>query len=822
MEKSKKTDQDVKHAVKSFVEPFLVWVNGRLGPSLLCHQDGLPDWFRRGGHLSQENEWLDLETLDGLMASSLSGFDPRYSLFVTILFDSVLHLDRSRCPRFVPMHNARWHSVCCEFLLDPALHGHVGSAAFFSPLATVKQPIVQVITKHGVKMRCQGRSSTGMAMKRIVTRVLEPQGRSKRRLINANRYQGYVLRSCKAWMLCSLLGNYSHVHSHQSRPTELETRRRLYEVFTQPRFERWVVKLIHQSINVLTACIREFVGHSIQNSPGLSTHVGELMKLPEYVQSTQQSMNELRGYFRRYLVWDTPWHVYGNSHEQSDLYYSFKNLPPSPCSLQRFYVCGRTDCGIPCPHKFMKAKEVKTSAATDMSEEEGLEEDARGVLRALIEEMSSDRAVVVQHRRDEVDREKKDSEDEAKSGWRWSMDGFHESLNLLMERMEAAASSLSYSRPWKLDVLFGTKNLSPKQLTPQEQRAIARVVRVCGPVRCGDPMPRIVSFFSFMGVRPAMVEVLLDLLQQSVRDSTTENMLRFVMSKLDTHEPRASALLRHAWSEVCRAEDHFYLQDLPLPLVRAQLEAVRDVHFGSIPLGSPVCFVFCPSCEMVYSHLTDGSTFCRKMFRYGLKNAALDPMTRHAYCTHKDTTTRKMCDQRLVFLPVVGRVLRWKKKTIAMCCQPGCARFMVLDQGERIYTLWTSRGFACHLCMCEQLYNITKVSQLDSIFSSDAAPQKCLMKWHHEDDKETRRFKHSQLHILAPHVYCCKKCYLPSIGDRAKKELNDDDTEEQKRARLTEIAQEEDDRWTLEREEKRTRARSQRGRRMIRKAAGGC
>ena len=731
---------------------------------MLLRPEQLPSWV---GAATSQTRWVDLRSLDEQMECQQGADDKRWASAVAIMFDAALHIDRARHPQYVPSTMLRTELVCCAQLLDPELDLHVESAAFFAPLSSVKLPIVQTITKHGVKQRCQGRSAENMAMKRIVTRELEQQGRMKRKTLTSNRYQGYVLRSCKEWMLCSLLGNYDHVDP-DARPKHPVCRRRLYEVFTDKRYERWVVNLLHRSIDVLTACIREFVAHSVNYNPPLKAHVGELIQIEQYEAITQRGLLPLRAYFARALM-----------DPASDLFLSFRTLPAHPCSLQRFFVCGRTDCGLPCPHKFMKAKEVKSSTTVSgVAMDVDMLEEQQALVVTLIEEMSSDRAIVVQHRKEEVEREQFDARQEEASGWQWRTWPFHSELTTLMAHMEIEAAKLSYSRPWKLDVLFGARrrgaaaaaSATADWVLSDEERSLVRyVVRWCGPVGRGEPMGRIVSFFRFFGVDRKLVSALKYLVKPSVREGVTENRLRVYMDVLRTHQPRVAALLREAWEAVCDAEDHFLVQELPLNIAESQALAVQQVHHGIIPCDSPVCLVFCPACEIIYTPLVDDTSMYRKHFRYGLRGAGEDALDRgKSHCTHRDAKTKRQCNERLVFLPLVGRALRWKRRTsITMCCQPKCARFMVFDRSADMH--WNQWGFSCHRCLIAQKVAAAKrFYDVEFLFSHDSAPAQCALIHNHEDDKPNKRWKDKQLHILLPQLYICSKCFTPSMADRVR------------------------------------------------------
>ena len=304
-------------------------------------------------------------------------------------------------------------------------------------------------------------------------------------------------------------------------------------------------------------------------------------------------------------------------------------------------------------------------------------------------------------------------------------------------------------------------------------------------------MGRIVALFRFLGVAPELVSVLCDLVGPAVRKSVTENKLRTYMDLLREYEPRAAALLREAWERVCDAEDHFLMQDLPLNLTLSQLEATQEVHHGKLLCDSNVCFVFCAACETIYTPLVDDTSLYRKAFRFGLRAAALDPFNRDAYCTHRDVKTKEVCHQRLVFVPLVGRALRWKRRTtITMCCQPKCARFMVFDRSADMH--WNHWGVSCHRCMISQKVAAAKrFFDVEFLFSRDSAPAQCALIHNHEDDKPNHRFKDNRLHILSPQVYVCGKCYLPTMAERVEQSTGEanllkalEEEDEQRRRRL--------------------------------------
>jgi hypothetical protein len=744
----------------------LRWWNELASRPVIVRRGDLPGFYQ----VADEGLWVDLVSLDEQMAcESLS--PPGWALAVSEVFDAASHIDREASPRFVPVAELRTAAVCTVWLLDPEMHAHVEGAAYFSPLSTVRLPILQFFTKHGIKMRCQNRGAQNMAMKRIVTRSLEQVGRAKKKVSVTNRYHGYVLACCKAWLLCSLLGNYPHVR-HQDRVRDAATRRRLHELFRGAAYERWVVNLVHHAIDVTTACLREYMGHSIRHNPALEEHVAgpSMMRLPEYEAATQRGVNQLRAYFGRWLL-----------DPASELFASFATLPPRPCSLQRYFMCGKTNCALPCPHKFMKANEVKSMPVAAPDDDDDTDELALTV--ALIEEMSMDRAIVVHHRRQEVEREHEDAVNERASGWRWGEQRWHTELNALMGKMEAEAASLSYSRPWKLDVLFPTAGKraasAAAAVGDDDVRFLAEVVRRCGPARCGEPMPRVVPFFRLLGVSAEVVDELAVLVGPELRGAQTENRLRQMATELQGREPRATALLREAWRLVCEAEDHFVLQDMPPNVARAQAQAMRDVYLGLNVVDTNVCFVFCPACDTVYSHLVDDTTMYRKTFRYGLNCAAVDRRRRGTYCTTKDGKTKRVCGEALVFLPLLGRVLWWPKRrmVVAICCQPRCGRMMVLDRAAPM--MWSAHGWACHRCMMtQQLAAARRFEDVEFVFSKDAAPRQCALWENHEKRLEKNpnlRFKDAQLHILSPTLYCCSKCYDPEMAEALRRGEKEED-----------------------------------------------
>jgi hypothetical protein len=722
---------------------------------------------------------VNLEVLDYFFVHPPACSTPAMRLVFCHLIDASLSIGRTGSPNWVSyLHDLKWDNVCFDRILDPALHGYVEAAAYFGPLSDVRSSIVRQITKNGVNQRCQGRNSEGMAIKKIVTRQVEKtrqRGSGANHTIAVHRYQGYVFRCCKQWMLCSLKGDYEWC-DHAYRPVELEIRRMLTTIFTDPKYERWVVKLIHQCIHLLTASVREFMCYSIHYNPPLKKIVSDLMQLDTYKQITEQALNEARCYFRRYLVSHTRWHSYGSAvTAQSDLVYSFRHLPDEPAYLQHFYVCGSPRCTLPCPHKFMKSKEIKkaTSSATLVDEEvdEMVKDMADDIMRELIQDTAKDfSTVTVIHRQDEVQREKRDTLNEQKSGWRWKPCLFHEHLNVIFEEMDNRASDISYSRPWKLVVLFRPmrkRRPDEKKLvfpipSALHRRTLRHIVERCGPVRCGDAMARIVGFFPLLGVDEETTAVLQDLLVRFKDESTTENKLQDVMTYLSQHRSHAYNLFQLSWTLLKYANDHFYTTLLPYHIAWHQLEALRQVYQGMI-VAQATCFVFCPGCHHIYSHLMDANTMYAKVFRYGLLDAEVDPNTGRLFCQ------RDPCHHELIQIPLVGRVLYYKTKVIMICPQPRCARFMVLDHHDKNYTMYTEYGPACCMCMPSMLYSSRTLRRLDDLYlDKKSASSRCCITIAHSFTEgkgaKSKRSSATQLRVLMHGVVICARHYHPDMA----------------------------------------------------------
>lgn len=684
--------------------------------------------------------WVDLQLLDRVM-SSVDHIDDM--LPVTVLFDGCLKHDRIRGRRYIPFNEVDWVNICCDVMIDPALHGYVESAAFFGPLSSVMVPITKQITKHGITQRCQKRNSKDMAARTIVTREIG----------SMNLYQGYVLRVYKQWLLCALLGNYNHT-KHNNRPHQREVRQRLYAIFTEPQYERWVVKLIHQCIDMSTLSIRSFICFSIRYNPALKQHVEHLIQLPEYERLTEQALDQVRWYFTRYLMQSSSWHIYNNGHDQSDLWRSFHSLPSIPCYLQHYYVCGDSSCTLPCPHKFMKSKEIKHPVADD---EEEIDELSAAIEKELVMESSIDWKIIAQNRKEEVERENTDTQHEFKSGWSWKPDQFHHALNRILSAMESQASKLSYSRPWKLNVLFRTNKQKAGLLDPppshEQLTALHEIVQYCGPVRQGNAMLRIVSFFPYLGVSRELSGNLQDLLHQR---KMTENTLKHIIKMLAEHEPHAYNLLLQSWMLVRAANQHYFMTTLPLHITRCQLEVMNDVyhHRDRAILAETICFVFCDQCDQIYSHLMDPNTMYSKVFRFGLRNASSHPLTGASTCT------KPACQNKvLVHLPLAGRLLHYKHKRIMICPQWRCGRFMVLDDHERSDSLWNDRGPACLNCTVELAPNVRSYVALDSHFGKEGLAHNCSLRSFHPHEESSKRVKLTDLHMMGYDVYVCRKHY---------------------------------------------------------------
>lgn len=781
--------------VAGFLLPYHRWVT-RDVPFL---------WRPSSPETSQKSSWdINLQTLDGHFFAPPAAFGAELRVVLCHLTDASLHLSRSEhvWAQYTDSGGAQeagasclaWDGVCFDRILDPALHGHAEQAGHFGPLSSVRSSIKRQFTKSAVLQRCQGRSAKGMAMKKIVTREVEKtrQRGGSNKVIGVHRYQGSVLRTFKQLALCSLLGNYAFV-GHEHRPLDHELRRRLHQVFSEPRYERWVVKLIHQCTHLFTASVREFMCYSISMNPPLAAHVNGLMQMDAYRQITEAALNEARAYFRRYLLVQSPWHTYAGAHgadgallrSQSDLYHSFLKLPREPAFLQRYYVCQGPKCSLPCPHKFMRTKEAKKAMApTEQGGEDPFSEEAADAVaedfeRDFIQATSKDyQTVVVRHRAEEVERDKADARNERLSGWRWKPDRFHKHLNVVFDEMDLRASDISYSRPWKLVVLFrpmrkrrapgpGSSSSSSSAATAEvgdaHRQLLRQIVSRCGPVRAGDAMSRVVSFFPFLGVDRDTTDVLLDLLAQFRAASTTEKALQEIMAHLAQHRPYAHALMHQAYADIRQADDQHFTVLLPQHIAFHQLVALKEVYGAVVP--QTACFVFCPGCRHIYSHLMDANTMYAKVFRFGLRNAESDPHTGRVTCKRKLTKKKTLCGRELVQVPLVGRALFFGNKVVMICPQPRCARFMVLDYYDRQYTSWTNYGPACCACMPLMLHTVNVLRKMDEVYLNKGMEQgACCLRHEHLDDK---RASPTQLVVLMHGVVVCKRHYLPEMGERA-------------------------------------------------------
>lgn len=738
---------------------------------------------------------INLHVLDRYFFAPPAAYDEEVRMALCHLTDASLHVSRLEhtwvayaqdAVRLGSIPTLKWDVVCFDRILDPALHGYVEEAAYFGPLSDVRSSIGRQFTKNGVTQRCQQRNSKGMAIKKIIIREMERarQRGTGNKVVAVHRYQGYVLRTCKALMLCSLKGDYALV-GHQNRPLEHELRRRLQAIFTEPRYERWAVKLIHQCNHLLTASVREFMCYSIRNNPPLYAHVHDLMQLDAYQQITETALNETRAYFRRYLL--------GNPKEPSDLFQSFAKLPIEPAYLQHYYVCGSPRCSLPCPHKFMKTKEAKKAVAPNphgtashgCDEETMFDELAEDVERDIVQAMSKDwGTVTVRHRQEEVGRERVDTDNERASGWRWKADRFHKHLNAVFNEMDLRASDISYSRPWKLVVLFRPvrkrRAPAPKgdgsslanacvDVPPSHRHLLTRIVEGCGPVRCGDVMSRVLRFFPLLGVDVETTSMLMDLMVRFRDATTTENKLQEIMTCLTQHRPYAHALLQCAYNDIKTANDHHFTTVLPYHIAYHQLEALHAVYGGAV-LTQSACFVFCPGCGHIYTHLMDASTMYAKVFRFGLRNAESDPHTGKLTCRRHITTrigSDSRCRHELVQIPLIGRALFYKNKVIMICPQPRCARFMVLDNHDRHYTAWTDHGPACSMCMPLMLPTVNILRKMDTVYLNKSNEQgQCCLREAHEQGAP-KRASASQLIVLMHGVVVCKKHYHPDMAERA-------------------------------------------------------
>lgn len=121
--------------------------------------------------LYRQYHWIDCDRLT-VMYNAIDELPPDARLGLLQLQD-LLFLSDVQPKRYICLYTLRNALICSNSTLDINLHMYTCNASYFTALPNVTNPYLQLISKFGVKSRCQSRQSADIAMKLLINRHQE-------------------------------------------------------------------------------------------------------------------------------------------------------------------------------------------------------------------------------------------------------------------------------------------------------------------------------------------------------------------------------------------------------------------------------------------------------------------------------------------------------------------------------------------------------------------------------------------------------------------------------------------------------------------------
>lgn len=659
------------------------------------------------------------DKIDRLLCEQMMSRPGPLSLICAQLTDVIRLLppEESYSTRYIPWSSltvSMWSKLCTDVLLDPSIPHHIQNAAFFSPLAEVSMPILHLITKCCVNARCQCRTFPRIVRKLLVTiKRTRRKKKGKKGRVVVDTVETFVLRLCKEMVLCGLLGNFSHSEASTRPPPAV--RQKLYDLFTQDKYNRWCVRLFEHSTSVLIYSVRSTMVWILDHHPALLQQVygEEMMQYPEFRRITEEGMNLLRQIFTQSLA--NPF---------SAMSACLLTLPEQPCAKVHLWSCGHKRCVVPgvCLGR-TKGKGAVVSPVTPAAASPDIEADrASGwawdahamhmeiekhpALMALEQAMKN-----ISYRRPHICMAKllrPQRKDFPLVPYRRTLeapvavDELSEAFSGLLVGGEEEEEEEEHEGEQDDDRYLFPRGKSSPYVPDDHLEAARQIISHCGPVGYGNPIPRVLDFLPCFGVSETNTAYLQNLFMQYRHHQAATQHIQRALWKLRAVDPHSYNLI-HIFSELLeQASRRLKLIDLPLHVTTAQLEGLREAHGITEPrrlLDSSVSFVFCPVCLHIYSQIRDSNTVYKSAFNVGLRDASFSYLAQKSYCRNRRVNHRGRCgEEELVRIPMIGRFLWFGQKLILLCPQRGCGMLMCIDQKDETFMVQNARGPACWKC----------------------------------------------------------------------------------------------------------------------------
>jgi len=556
---------------------------------------------------------------------------------------------------------------------------------FVEPLSVIKDPLTRLLAK-GVNQKCMIRLFGKGALKTF-------------------KQSEEALVTVRMWLLCSLLGNYSHVRP-STRPKS-PGRRILYDWlggYEPCDFKRGspFLSLTKLCPHLILFVCREQLVYLMGDIPALRVHFDTFSDYNQYRDIVVDCMDEIRGWVSSHLELPcSPIHAFLKGEENAEFFqviidileYENRNNPHQEHSNPHSRI---SRCVSRCYHKRLCEINYKRPNSNVMSVIRSLKSSKKKEDVIPMVEMpgythQESKAPVLE---DLVD----DDEDEEEEGQRCT--AFDFSPFLPPDHVKAVDKVISA--------------LLESSLTPSQAfYCCIDVFEACG----------------LTVQQTAFVKNLVrDLQTGAVSKKPCEMRFRALQRKL----PHAYNLLQAA-AELMREKQRFRLIcTLPLDIAQNQLKAVQQ-RFGTQDgeyLSDSLLFYFCPICDCIYSLLRDFNGSFVNNYRYGLRDAQVDYLTREVFCRRGKTNHRGVCGKDpLSRIPLLGVMMFYCNKRIMLCPQPGCGMCMVFDAKQAIFNEFGALCYDCsHKASFKRLdYGIDFTTRCVRCNTSVPSPEKMFL-----------------------------------------------------------------------------------------------
>jgi hypothetical protein len=628
---------------------------------------------------------------------------PTIALTCAHLLDATRHIDRSRLDsRFINWDQCRWDLVATSVSLDPRFDIYIHNAPYYSGLAEVKSALIRFFGKC-IPVRCQCR-----VFPSIIRRALVRVWFTKVKRVKYPRFDDTVLQALKKIVLVALLGNYPHC-TPGTRPT-VYTRLFLYTIFTEKRYERWVVRLFHQCVTLVTLCVRTLMIISYDHNSALYSVLHRkrqsgdrgLFDIQRFKEIVESGMVALRAKFEQDLC-----------KPHTALHQSFAGLPECPAHPSLYWVCDQKGCtAMPCDHVIATYGKLKKSIRVKQEKRRAAK---RRKLNGKEEEKEDDEEDEENELKQDEEHVSEDIINDQLSGWSWQPHGAHKEINEVVKDVDKLIGKhTSYERshadfsplivplqkgnpliplPPTEPAKHGMNNSDRQEeatenkretvdLTQHEQStqkdcesrteyeniqrigsyerlnllpflplhqisALIDIVESCGPIGYGgNALPRIVQFFPCFQIPDDTVERIQRWFTNYRHDSECVEKLKEKMMSLRIRHPHAYNLLHISVKLLKECEKRMKVWDLPHHIAVAQLEVLMDENHQIHDDEFGLAFVFCDVCLHIYSNLRDPNSPYKNNYRYGLREAPIDCVTGKVYCQRGKFNHRGRCGDR--------------------------------------------------------------------------------------------------------------------------------------------------------------------------------